>query len=36
MTSPDDDSAEYAAVRGMLSAFDREHDDLAAMRRSCK
>ncbi len=36
MTSPDDDSAKLAAVRGVLGAFDWEHHDLAAMRRSCK
>ena len=27
MISPDDDSAKLAAVRGVLSAFDWEHDD---------
>lgn len=27
MTSPDDDSAKLAAVRGVLSTFDWERDD---------
>jgi hypothetical protein len=27
MTSPNDDSAKLAAVRGVLTAFDWEHDD---------